>query len=93
MGAMYGRPADVFSFGLVIGEVMSRVKPSKYHLKRQRPYFTIDPVEFRRLAPADCPREVCCCHDDVIVSLLTLELHAVLMIQQIDPYLLILWRC
>jgi len=46
MENIYNEKADVFSFGMVMAEILSRVAPDMKNFIRQMPDFGIDPVCF-----------------------------------------------
>lgn len=53
LGKMYDERADVFSFSMVLTELITRNKPVERIPGKQ---FAFDSVSFRRTAPPDCPR-------------------------------------
>ena len=53
LGKMYDERADVFSFAMVLTELITRNKPLERLPGRQ---FAFDSLAFRRTVPPDCPR-------------------------------------
>lgn len=94
LGTPYSFPADVFSFGVTVGEMILREKPQARH---PRNAFEFEAGEFSAALPADCPPELsalvlaCCAYEPasrpeakVIVKGLR-ALHALLAGQQDGP--------
>jgi len=52
MGKPYSSKADVFSFGVILREIITRSKPPE---RRPRDQFGFDLDEFRKDVPSDCP--------------------------------------
>lgn len=57
MENIYNEKADVFSYGMVLAEILSGVAPDMKNFTRQMPDFGIDPVKdfFRFLSPLVSP--------------------------------------
>ena len=51
----YTELIDVFSYGMVLAELLSRVKPDTRHFKRVIPGFGLDDAEVRSLIQPGCP--------------------------------------
>jgi hypothetical protein len=66
VGTPYGQPADVFSFGVTLTEMILRKKPEERH---PRNAFDFEIEDFKAALPADCPAEFsalvieCCKYD------------------------------
>ncbi len=54
VGTPYGQPADVFSFGVTLTEMILRRKPEERH---PRNAFDFEVEEFKQALPEDCPPE------------------------------------
>jgi hypothetical protein len=54
VGTPYGQPADIFSFGVTLTEMILRKKPEERH---PRNAFDFEVEEFKQALPADCPPE------------------------------------
>jgi hypothetical protein len=54
VGTPYGQPADIFSFGVTLTEMILRKKPEERH---PRNAFDFEVEEFKQALPGDCPPE------------------------------------
>eukprot|EP01090_Pellita_catalonica_P008030 TRINITY_DN1867_c0_g1_i3.p1 TRINITY_DN1867_c0_g1~~TRINITY_DN1867_c0_g1_i3.p1 ORF type:complete len:520 (-),score=103.10 TRINITY_DN1867_c0_g1_i3:254-1720(-) len=66
LGMEYDEKIDVFSYGIVLCEIITRVKVSKELERVPQNAFGLDNEKFRKLVPEDCPKgfsilaEACC---------------------------------
>lgn len=60
MGEDFGTAADIFSFGIVLCEMITKQEPSAYFLKRtaQNSCFALPEDELRSAVLADCPESL-----------------------------------
>lgn len=56
LGLDYNEKADVFSYGMVLAEIITRKKPNEHTLKRELPNYAVNFDELRSLTPKDCPK-------------------------------------
>jgi len=66
LGMPYDKSTDVFSFGVILGEMITRKEPRE---RDPEVGYQIEWAEFRKLIPMDCPTEAqqlmmrCCLHE------------------------------
>eukprot|EP01089_Gocevia_fonbrunei_P014261 TRINITY_DN3869_c0_g1_i1.p1 TRINITY_DN3869_c0_g1~~TRINITY_DN3869_c0_g1_i1.p1 ORF type:complete len:438 (-),score=76.92 TRINITY_DN3869_c0_g1_i1:38-1351(-) len=69
LGMQYNQKADVFSYGIVLCEIITRKKISLAFQRTPMEAFGMDVVKFKQLIPSDCPLEFavvaleCCAYE------------------------------
>ncbi|KAF5323193.1 hypothetical protein D9758_016728 [Tetrapyrgos nigripes] len=58
LGEEFDLPTDIYSFGIILCEIVSRTLADDRHFKRAAPTFSIDENEVRKLASPGCPPDL-----------------------------------
>ncbi|KAK7440044.1 hypothetical protein VKT23_017295 [Stygiomarasmius scandens] len=58
LGEEFDLPTDIYSFGIILCEIVSRTLADDRHFKRAAPTFSIDTEEVHKLASPGCPPDL-----------------------------------